>query len=89
MSLAVSLQVTFYTRAGCCLCDNALRLLRQIEQEYRLDLRIVDVTGNPRLEADYGDLLPVATCRGEEIFRYYANETSLRQFLDRIVEQVD
>jgi hypothetical protein len=73
--------ITFYTRPGCCLCDNALEVLARLQKEFSLNIEIVDISGIPELEARYGALVPVGTRGGEEIFRYHADEESLRQLM--------
>ncbi len=46
-----------YTRAGCCLCEGLEERLRELELAE--PLRLVDVDGDPALQARYGLSVPV------------------------------
>jgi hypothetical protein len=46
-----------YTRAGCCLCEGLEERLRELLPAHAL--RLVDVDGDPALQARYGLSVPV------------------------------
>jgi len=65
----VVVPVTFYTRAGCHLCDEARALLdayvaRRGRVAIELDLRNID--GDAELVSRYGDKVPVLVIGGRE-----------------------
>lgn len=56
------LTVTLYTRAGCHLCDDARKpAARAVSATPGATLRVVDIAGQPALEARYGQRIPVIT----------------------------
>lgn len=48
-------ELTLYMRPACHLCEEALEILRQLEQPCAQ----VDIDSDPQLQADYGVLIPV------------------------------
>jgi glutaredoxin len=75
-------EVVVYHAAGCHLCERALRVVEQVRAERDFDLRVVDVEGNPELEARYREWLPVVEIDGERAFVYYVQAANLRRRLD-------
>ncbi|MBB5871469.1 glutaredoxin [Allocatelliglobosispora scoriae] len=55
-------RVGLYTRSGCHLCENAAAELDAAE----IAFTEMDITGDPGLEADYGDRIPVIMLDGRE-----------------------
>ncbi len=53
------LRVTFYTRAGCLLCDKALEQLNALQTEIPFELVTVDIEVDEALLARYMDQIPV------------------------------
>lgn len=51
-----------YTRAGCCLCEGLEERLRELLPADAL--RLVDVDGDPALQARYGLSVPVLALAG-------------------------
>ena len=58
-------RVTLYHAAGCHLCDRALTVLEAARDELGFDLELVDIGGDPELEARYRERLPVIEIDGE------------------------
>jgi len=52
-----------------------------VRQELDFDLEIVDIGGDPELEARYRELLPVVEIDGERAFTYFVDAGSLRSRL--------
>jgi glutaredoxin len=73
--------VTFYTRQGCHLCEDARALLRKYESRYRLTVNEVDIDGDPELTALYGDKVPVIAVSGRPRLWGRVNEVLLRRLL--------
>jgi glutaredoxin len=75
-------EVVVYHAAGCHLCERALEVVEEVRAERDFDLRVVDIEGNPELEARYREWLPVVEIDGERAFVYYVQATDLRRRLD-------
>src|SRR5579863_5435940 len=52
-------QVTFYTKAGCHLCDEARDMLEDIAAEVDYELTEIDIRGNPEIFEQYRYRIPV------------------------------
>ncbi|WP_376794664.1 glutaredoxin family protein [Thermogemmatispora sp.] len=58
-------QVTFYTKAGCHLCDEAREMLEEIASQVDFDLTEIDIRGNPELFELYRYRIPVVIVDGQ------------------------
>jgi glutaredoxin len=63
-------RITLYTRAGCHLCDDAKAALDRIGEPWTE----VDIAGDPELEADYAEMIPVIMLDGR-IHGYFRVES--------------
>jgi glutaredoxin len=63
---------------GCHLCERALEQVRALQPELGFDLREVDITGDPSLEAQYRDWLPVVEINGRRRFSYHVQLDAFR-----------
>lgn len=70
--------VNLYTRAGCCLCDQAKAIL----EKHGLAIHEINIDADPELKQRYDYLVPVIEIDGKERFRGQIDETLLRRFLD-------
>jgi len=52
-------QVTFYTKAGCHLCDEARDMLDDIAAQVAYELTEIDIRSNPELFEEYRYRIPV------------------------------
>ena len=75
--------VTLYHAAGCHLCDRARKVLLSMREELEFELLEVDISGDPALEANYREWLPVVEVDGERAFVYYVDEGGLGRRLSR------
>ena len=75
--------VTLYHAAGCHLCDRAREVLLSMREELEFELLEVDIAGDPALEANYREWLPVVEIDGERAFVYHVDEGGLRRRLSR------
>ena len=71
-------KVVFYTAAECGLCRRALEVVREVGQEVAFELDVVDIGGDPELEARYREHLPVIEIDGERAFTYFVDPAALR-----------
>ncbi len=72
-------EVVVYHAPGCHLCERALALVRELRGELGFELREVDITGDPALEAEYREWLPVVEIDGRRRFTYYVQPGALRR----------
>jgi glutaredoxin len=75
-------EVVVYHAAGCHLCERALEVVEEVRAEREFDLCVVDIEGDPELEARYREWLPVVEIDGRRAFVYYVQASDLRRRLD-------
>jgi glutaredoxin len=51
--------ITFYTKPGCHLCEDALRMLHELRPEFDLTIEEIDISGERELFKKYFDKIPV------------------------------
>ena len=73
--------VELLARAGCHLCDDARRLLARVTAEAGVGWTEVDVDTDSRLQAEFGDLVPVVRVDGTELGYWRIDEAKLRRAL--------
>ncbi len=71
-------RVVVYTAEGCRLCERALEVVREVQTELEFDLVLVDIGGDPELEARYREHLPVVEIDGVRAFTYFVEPAALR-----------
>ena len=74
-------KVDFYTRDGCCLCDDALKLIEKAGQHYQLEVKIIDVDQDSKLCEQHGNCVPVIAVNGRVRFRGRVNNILLERLL--------
>ncbi len=74
--------VTLYTRAGCCLCEEARATLERLRARRPFALEEVDIEADDTLHARYLERLPVIALDGEELFDYEVDERALEARLE-------
>jgi glutaredoxin len=75
-------EVVVYQAAGCHLCERALGVVEEVRAERDFNLRVVDIEGDPELEARYREWLPVVEIDGRRAFVYHVQARDLRRRLD-------
>jgi len=70
-------QVTLYTRKGCCLCDDAKRVLESVRARAVFELLEVDIDTDAALRSRYNDEVPVIAINGRKAFKYRVREREL------------
>jgi glutaredoxin len=78
---AAPVRVEFYTREGCCLCDDALNALENARRRYLFDLDVIDVDRAADLQQKYGSLVPVILVNGRQRFHGRVNQVLLNRLL--------
>ena len=51
--------VTVYSRTGCHLCETAIAQIQSVKSDLNFNLEIRLIDGNPALEKQYGEQVPV------------------------------
>ena len=65
--------VTLYTRAGCCLCDEARQVLAEARRRADFDYQELDIDLDPELRRRYNDEVPVIAINRVKAFKYKLN----------------
>jgi glutaredoxin len=78
-------QVTLYTRAGCCLCDDAKQVIAAARQRVDFDYTEIDIDADPDLVRLYDHEVPVITVDRRKAFKYKVN---MNEFLKKLAASV-
>jgi len=81
---SIMAQVTVYSKPGCHLCEEAVRLLQRVQKQHPFTLEEVNIQDDPALLAEYGEQIPVVTLNGKFLFEYAVDEVRLRQLLKEV-----
>jgi glutaredoxin len=73
--------VILYTRSGCCLCDDAKRVIGQARRRAEFDYRELDIDADPELRRQYNDEVPVIAINGSKAFKY---RVTVEEFLKKL-----
>ncbi len=76
-------RVTFYTRTGCHLCDQAREVVRTVCDDLGEDWTEVDVDSSVELQDAYTDQVPVTLVDGRRHDFWRVDEQRLRAALAR------
>ena len=74
-------RVTVFHAEGCHLCERALEVVDAAREELGFELEVVDIGGDPELEARYRERLPVIEIDGEPAFTFFVTSAALRAAL--------
>ena len=66
-------RVTLYTRAGCCLCDEAKQVLAEARRRADFEYEELDIDLDPELRRLYNDEVPVIAINQVKAFKYKVN----------------
>ena len=75
-------QIKFYTRSGCRLCDESLQILESVADELGLVIDRVDIETSRELTHLYDWHVPVATLNGNELFRHRVDVPTVRAMIE-------
>jgi glutaredoxin len=75
--------VILYTKAGCCLCDEAKAALARARTEVEFTLREVDIEADAELYAVYRYDIPVIEIDGRRAFKHRVTALQLIERLSR------
>lgn len=72
--------LNFYTRADCCLCDDALKTLDEFSQHLP-EIQMIDIDVDQTRQQEFTDCVPVVEIDGRVVFRGRVN----RELLNRLI----
>ena len=78
-------QVTLYTRAGCCLCDDAKQVITAARERADFDYAEIDIDSDQDLVRLYDHEVPVITINRRKAFKYKVN---MNEFLKKLAASV-
>jgi glutaredoxin len=81
MSTTADARVTFYTRPGCHLCDEARVVVAKVCEELGESFAEVDIESDGDLEDRYGEEVPVTFVDGRQHDFWRVDEARLRAAL--------
>lgn len=81
------IQLTLYSRSYCHLCDELLQALEAFAGRYAFTIEVIDVDADPRLVAQFDELVPVLFGRKDglaprQLCHYFMNEEKVLAFLE-------
>ena len=74
-------RVTLYTRAGCCLCDEARQVLADARLRAAFEYEEIDIDRHPEWRPLYHEEVPVIAIDGRKAFKY---RVSTDEFLKKL-----
>lgn len=83
MSTRTPVEVVVYERAGCHLCEEMLAVVENLQSEFSIAVRRVDIGGSAGLEARFGTEIPVLFVGGRKAFKYRVTAERLRERIRR------
>lgn len=63
------MQLTFYGRPKCALCEEGKRILALVAEDVALDVTYINIEEDDELHEKYLIMIPVVT-KGEEVIQY-------------------
>lgn len=74
-------RVTLYTRAGCCLCDDAKQVLTAARARAAFDFEEIDIDVHTEWLPVYDEEVPVISIDGRKAFKF---KVSMDDFLKKL-----
>ena len=74
-------RVTLYTRAGCCLCEEAKHVLAEARRRATFEYEERDIDADPDLLSRYHEEVPVIAINGVKAFKY---RVDMKEFLRKL-----
>lgn len=77
-------RLTLYARTYCHLCEDMALALVPYQQRYGFAVDVVDIDRDERLQALYGEKVPVLSDGQQELCHYFLDEAALQRHLDQL-----
>lgn len=78
------MELVFYTRTGCHLCEEAKAQLAPLLKEFGLVLQEVNIDGDAALAARFGEEVPVLFLDGRKVAKHRVDVKQLRRALEQL-----
>lgn len=78
------MNVKYYTKENCSLCDKGLLVLEQIKKEVPLNVEMIDIYKDDALLERYQIMIPVVEIDGFEVDYGILSEAKIRSFLESL-----
>jgi glutaredoxin len=75
--------LTLYSRPGCHLCDEMKKQIAPLVKRFGVNLREVNIDGDPILQARYNEEVPVLFLGSRKVAKYSVDTEQLRAQLQR------
>ena len=75
--------VTIYSRTGCHLCEDALKVLESLKDELNFEITEVLIDGDEVLQALYGEQIPVTHIDGIHHDYWHVDPERFRSSLEK------
>ena len=75
--------ITIYSRHGCHLCDDALKVLESLREELNFKIEVVNIDKDPELIKLYSDQVPVIHIDGLHHDFYKVDPLRFRSSLEK------
>lgn len=72
---------TVFTRTGCTLCEEMMAELAEVLGQAASEVAVVDIAGDPELEARYGRRIPVLMADDDFVCSYRLDLDRVRGYL--------
>ena len=79
-------RVILYGKPGCCLCEEALAVLRDMQIEALFELVEVDIESDPALYARFIETIPVIEVDGDTFCEFRVDPTLLKLKLKEVAD---
>jgi len=79
-------EVVVYSKEGCCLCEEALKVLRKVQASCPFILREVNIVEDRNLLEKFKEEIPVVYIDSRKAFKYRVEE---RKFIDQLTRGVN
>lgn len=80
----MAVELTLLSRRFCHLCHDMEAALAPLAAEFGAAVTVVDVDGDPLLEAQYDELVPVLLHGDTELCHYFLDAPKVREYLAEI-----
>ena len=77
----MAVELTLLSRRFCHLCHDMEAALAPLAAEFGAAVTVVDVDGDPLLEAQYDELVPVLLHGKNELCHCFLDEPKIREYL--------
>ncbi|MFS0863977.1 glutaredoxin family protein [Fredinandcohnia sp. 179-A 10B2 NHS] len=78
------MKVIMYSKENCSLCTKAMNVLREINEEFPLDIEEVDIYKDDLLLEKYQIMIPVIEIAGKEVEYGIIHKETITDFLKNV-----